>query len=144
MSSPPCSMTSNLTHQMMPSWEMFCRQSWTRMMTSIGIFFWMLIAYCVFDAQRMWWHGYAYLLFPEKQFCAHHQEIVSWGVILALTAQLLPSHTRSIGQGCMLTCHILFNLALRVQLPKVAITNALGFHNSLLFLFSHLLVGSWT
>ena len=107
-------------------------------------FFWMIIAYCAFDALRMWWHEYAYRLFSERQFCALHTEIVSWRVILALIAQLLPSHTRSIGQGCILTCHILFDLALRVQLPKVAITNALGFHNSLLFLFSHLLAGPWT
>jgi hypothetical protein len=99
----------------------------------------------LFSTHRgMWWHGCAYRLFPERQFCARHTEIVSWRVILAWTAQLLPSHTRSIGQGCMLTCHILFDRALRVQLPKVAITNALGFHNSLLFLFSHLLVGPWT
>jgi len=34
--------------------------------------------------------------------------------------------------------------ALLVQLPRVAITNVWGFHNSLLFLFNHLLVGQWT
>jgi len=107
-------------------------------------FFWMIIAYCVFDTLRMWWHGYAYRRLPEGQLCDLHMEIVSWLVILALIAQLLPSHTRFIGQGCMLTCHILFDLALRVQLPKVAITNVLGFHNSLLFLFNQLLVGQWT
>jgi len=102
----------------------------------------MIIAYCVSDALRMWWQGYAHRRFPERQFCDLHTEIVSWLVILALIAQFLPSHTRFIGQGCMLTCHISFDL--RVQLPKVAISNVLGFHNSLLFLFNHLLVGQWT
>jgi len=107
-------------------------------------FFWMIIAYCVFDALRIWWHGYAYRRFPEKRFCDLHTEIVCWLVILALIAQLLPSHTRFIGQGCMLMCHNSFDLALLVRLPMVAITNVLGFHNSLLFLFNHLLVGQWT
>ena len=83
----------------------------------------MTIANCVFDAQRMCWYGYAYRLFLGKRFCARHTEIASWRVILALTAQLLPSPTRSTGQGCMLTCHILFGQvmeALRAAVATVA------------------------
>jgi len=44
----------------------------------------------------------------------------------------------------MLMCHISCDRALLVQLPKVAITNVWGFHNSLIFLFNHLLVRQWT